>query len=209
MMDELWGSGWRHQGHLFFRYNHCFMGGKLHDILPIRIKLTDFCPSKSQRRIIQKNADLRWQIGPAFFDEETHDIFARHSARFSDNIPESIYSFFTATPADTPCECHCIRALLNGKLIAVSFMDVGLKASSSVYAIFDPDYADRSLGTLTLLRELDHARCIGLDWLYPGYGTREPSHYDYKWRFSPMQMLDWESGEWNPTDLTRLRQGVV
>jgi arginine-tRNA-protein transferase len=208
MMDELWATGWRHQGHLFFRYNHCFMGGKLHDILPIRIPLAHFVLTKSQRRIIRKNTDLRWQIGPAFFDEETHLMFERHSERFSDNVPESIYSFFTASPSDTPCECHCIRALLNGKLIAVSFLDIGLKSCSSVYAIFDPEYADRSLGTLTLLREIDHARSLGLNLLYPGYGTLEPSHYDYKWRFGPMQMLDWEKNDWRFATLPEIRQGL-
>jgi leucyl-tRNA---protein transferase len=205
MLDQLWASGWRHQGHLFFRYNHCYMGGVLHDILPVRIPVAEFQPSKSQRRVMRRNEDVRFHITPAYFDDDIHEMFERHSARFTDNIPESIYSFFTSSPADTPCECHSLRVMLNGQLIGVSFMDVGETGSSSVYAIFDPDHADRSLGTLTLLKEIEHARNLGLTHLYPGYGTRQPSHYDYKWHFHPMQMLDWDSGEWIYADLKRLR----
>jgi leucyl-tRNA---protein transferase len=205
VLDELWSSGWRHQGHLFFRYNHCYMGGHLHDIMPVRIRVQYFQPSKSQRRVMRKNEDLTWEIGPAFFDDAVHDMFSRHSERFADNVPESIYSFFTYSPADTPCQCYSLRCSLGDQLLAVSFMDVGNKSSSSVYAIFDPDHADRSLGTLTMLREIELAKNLGLDLLYPGYGTREPSHYDYKWRFSSMEVLDWDIGSWQLADVKKIR----
>jgi leucyl-tRNA---protein transferase len=205
VIDDLWANGWRHQGHLFFRYNHCYMGGQLHDILPVRIRVKYFTPSKSQRRVLRKNADVRWEIGPAYFDEATHEMFERHSERFEDNVPESIYSFFTNSPADIPCECHALRCMIGDQLIAVSFMDIGEEASSSVYAIFDPDYADRSLGTLTLLKEIEHAQELGLKLIYPGYGTRDPSHYDYKWRFNSMEVLDWEHSRWGLADLNKIR----
>lgn len=205
MLDELWSAGWRHQGHLFFRYNQCSIGQQMHDILPVRIRVADFTPSKSQRRVLRRNEDLQWEVGPAYFCPATHDIFQRHSARFKDNVPESIYSFFTRSPADTPCTCLSLRASHQGRLIAVSFLDVGHNTCSSVYAIFDPDYADRSLGNLTLLRELQLAQQLRMHYLYHGYGTREPSHYDYKLMFRALEVLDWDTGAWQPTDLPQLR----
>jgi leucyl-tRNA---protein transferase len=203
--DELWAGGWRHQGFNFFRYSHSPIQGYMHEIVPVRIRVADFTPSKSQRRVLRKNTDLKWEISPAYIDHAAHEIFHRHSSRFVENVPESLYCFFTRSPADTPCSCLSFRAYLDGRLIAVSFMDVGLNASSSAYAIFDPQYEDRSLGTLTLLKELEHSRQLGMHVLYHGYGTREPSHYDYKLRFAALEMLDWETGAWQPTHLQQLR----
>jgi arginine-tRNA-protein transferase len=81
-------------------------------------------------------------------------------------------------------------------LIAVSFMDVGERAASSVYAIFEPDHAKRALGTLTLLKEIDLARSAGMNYLYHGYGTHAPGPYDYKKQFSPLEGYDWETRRW-------------
>ena len=199
-MDQLWADGWRHQGALFFRYDACEMQGSWHHIVPVRIRVADFTMSKSQRRVWRKNQDIRWEIGPAVIDEETHIIFEKHKDRFTDNIPESIHCFFSHQPHDTPCECVSLRAYLGSKLVAASFMDTGASCTSSVYAIFDTDYAKRGLGTLTLLKEVELTRASGRRYLYPGYATRETSHYDYKKTFSALEGLHWPSGKWLPWD---------
>jgi leucyl-tRNA---protein transferase len=195
-MDELWATGWRHQGHLFFRYDACEMQGSWHQIVPVRIKVAEFRMSRSQRRVWRKNQDLRWEIGPAVIDDDTHDIFNRHRVRFSDNVPENIHCFFSDRPSDMPCDCVSLRAYLNGKLVAVSFLDYGLRSTSSVYAIFDPEHSRRGLGTLTLLKELELSAASGKEHLYPGYATREASHYDYKKTFNALQGMDWPSYQW-------------
>ncbi|MBL9115329.1 MAG: hypothetical protein JNJ83_10020 [Verrucomicrobiaceae bacterium] len=195
-MDQLWAAGWRHQGTLFFRYDACEMQGAWHDIVPVRIRVGDFQMSKSHRRVWRKNADIRWEVGPAIIDEPTHEIFERHKTRFQDNIPESIHCFFTSQPHDTPCECLSLRAFLGNRLVAASFMDMGGLCTSSVYAIFDPAFARRGLGTLTLLKEVELTRKSGRTFLYPGYATREPSHYDYKKTFSALEGLHWPSSRW-------------
>ena len=201
-MDQLWAAGWRHQGSLFFRYDACDMSGGWHRIVPVRIRVADFKMSKSQRRVWRKNADVRWEIGPAIIDEETQRLFTAHRERFTENVPDSIYSFFSIQPHVVPCECISLRAFLGGKLVASSFMDMGVVSTSSVYAIFDPEYERRGLGTLTLLKEIELTILGGRQHLYPGYATREPSHYDYKKTFSALEGLHWESAQWHPWDGT-------
>lgn len=195
-MDELWAAGWRHQGHLFFRYDACDMQGEWHQIVPVRIKVADFQMSKSQRRVWRKNQDLRWEVRPAFIDEETEQMFQAHKQRFSDNIPETIFNFFSDRPHDLPCDCLSLRAFLHDRLVAVSFLDLGHHSTSSVYAVFDPEHGKRGLGTMTLLKELELTAADGRRFLYPGYATRESSHYDYKKTFNAMQGLDWASARW-------------
>jgi arginine-tRNA-protein transferase len=86
-----------------------------------------------------------------------------------------------------------VGGYLSGRLIAASYLDVGATGVSSIYAFFDPEYAHRSLGTATVLWEIVVARRSAKRWYYPGYCYIEPSGYDYKRQFRPMQSYDWEA----------------
>ena len=49
------------------------------------------------------------------------------------------------------------------------------------------------MGTYTMLREISWAKEAGKRFLYPGYATVEPSHYDYKKLLRPLDYFDWVS----------------
>lgn len=197
-MDALWSQGWRHQGALFFRYSHCVMHGVEHDIIPLRIDLAGFTMSKSQRRVWRRNEDLRWEVEPAVLDDAMHAMFQRHSQRFTENVPTRLEDFLGPEPAHAPGTCLAVKAFLGNELIAVSFVDVGARAASSVYAIFEPEHQKRGLGTLTLLKEIEWARAAGKCFLYHGYGTRAPGPYDYKRQFASIEGYDWALEQWGP-----------
>ena len=199
LMDALWAEGWRHFGSHFFRYSLSLVeGGMLQRIMPLRIDLAEFRLSKGQRRILRGNADLAVRVAPANVDEQREAMFQRHKTRFTSNIPETLRDFMPeANPSSTPCECREIQAWERDCLIAVSYLDLGREAASSVYAIFEPEAARRSPGIFTLLQEIEFARSTGRRFLYLGYATFEPSHYDYKKRFSGVQRFDW-LGNWIP-----------
>lgn len=40
---------------------------------------------------------------------------------------------------------------------------------------------------------------MGKRWLHPGYAKEQPSAYDYKKSFRPLQHFDW-SGNWLPLE---------
>lgn len=199
IMDRLWAAGWRHFGRYFFRYDtQPAPDGGVQSITPLRIDLTSCAFTKSQRRVLRKNADLRWEISPARLDDELRAMFQRHKQRFSHNVPDMLETFLGDDPASGPCECRMVRVFDADRLIAASFFDAGQQAASSIYGIFDPAENKRSLGIFTLLLEIQHCREAGLRWLYPGYATHEPSAYDYKKQFRGTEMLDWNTGEWRP-----------
>jgi len=196
-MDGLWAAGWRHFGQVFFRYSH--QAGEQGDeqtITPLRIDLTSCVFTKSQRRVLNRNADLRTEIVPATLDDGLRAMFQRHKQRFTHNVPEDLETFLGFDPAHGPCECRMVRVFDGARLVAVSFFDVGQQAASSVYGIFEPECAKRSLGIFTMLLEISHCREAGLRWLYPGYATQERSAYDYKKQFRGTEWLDWSNGEW-------------
>jgi arginine-tRNA-protein transferase len=197
-MDLLWEAGFRHFGSHFFRYSIGLLGGDYAEVLPLRIILAEFKASKSQRKTFRKNQDLTTIIRECFIDVEKENLFFIHAERFTENRPESIYTFLSLEdPANTPCELKEICIYDGERLAAVSFLDIGENSSSSVYAMFHPDYSKRQLGIYTMLLEIEYSIQNNLQYLYPGYAYREASFYDYKKKFHPLEYFDWE-GNWLP-----------
>ncbi len=88
-----------------------------------------------------------------------------------------------------------------GPLIATALTDVLADGLSMVYSFFDPDYADRSLGTFMILDHIARARSMGLPYVYLGYWVEGSRKMDYKRRFRPQEHLGprgWTAGRLNP-----------
>ncbi len=200
--DELLASGWRHFGAHYFRYNFGFYEREIRRVLPLRIRLSDFTNSKSQRRIRRKNQDLQTVVRPVEITREKEILFERHKQRFTRDAPDSIYDFLDRDAANTPCEAFEIRVYNNKTLLAASFFDVGKRATSGVYAVFEPTESARSLGIFTMLLEIDFAREHGKNFYYSGYAYEGKSFYDYKKRFSALETYDWNDGGWKKFEQT-------
>lgn len=195
--DQLLADAWRHFGTHFFRYNYGIYEGEVRHVWPLRIRIADFALSKSQRRVLSRNSDLDIAISPTRVTAEIEELFHRHKARFASGTPNTIYDFISPQPADVPVQGLSVLVRQGEKLIAASFFDVGHRAISSIYGIFDPDIRTRSLGILTMLIELEYARDNDFDFYYHGYAYEGESFYDYKKRFSALERYDW-AGNWNP-----------
>ena len=192
-MDFLWAHGWRHFGVFFFRYSELHRRNAVQHVTPLRIELARFTLSTSQKRVLKKNQDLRFEIRDAFIDEAKEALFHRHKSRFTENVPQSIYDFLAAEPARVPCSTKEVCVFQHDQLIAVSFLDIGGLATSSVYSIFEPTEIKRSLGIYLILLSIAYSLQHGKQFYYPGYAYQEPSVYDYKKRLHGLEQYDWES----------------
>lgn len=194
--DQLLADGWRHFGEHFFRYSLGMYRSEIRRVMPLRVRLEDFRLSQSQRRVLRLNQDLSIEIGPAAITEEIHELFDRHKHRFDHGVPESIFDFVSRDPASGPTDGHQITALSReGKLFAASFFDIGASSISAIYGCFDPHEKRRSLGIFTMLKVIEFAASKGMTFYYHGYAYEGPSFYDYKKRFSGVEVFDWE-GAW-------------
>ncbi len=196
-MDFLWALGWRHFGNYFFRYSASHTPGGFRMVMPLRVDLSKFAPSRSQRRALARNGDLRVVIRDTFIDEVKEGLFYRHRERFKENVPDSIYDFLCEEPAAEPCRNREICAYDGDRLLAASFLDIGGRSTSAVYAMFEPSESKRSLGVFTMLEAIRYSRELGCKYYYPGYAYREPSGYDYKKNFAGSEYYDWKEG-WRP-----------
>ena len=198
LYDRLLADAWRHFGTHFFRYNFGVYENEIRRVLPLRIRTGVFTPSKSQRRVLRRNADLETVIKPIEITPETHDLFDRHKRRFKSGVPNTIYDFVSRNPANQPATGFEVNVRRDGKLLAVSFFDVSRVSVSSIYGVFDPEETKRSLGIFTMLKELEFASQNKKTIYYHGYAYEGASYYDYKKRFSGIEVFDWK-GNWNPS----------
>jgi len=197
-LDRLLADGWRHFGTRFFRYNWAFYELDIRRVIPLRIRLSDFRLSKSQRRVLRKNEDLALEIRPISITSETEALFDRHKRRFRQSMPDSIYDFVSHQPATVPCEAREIAVCNSeGEIIAVSYFDIGARCTSGVYAMFEPSESSRRLGILTMLKEIEHSIAAGKEFYYQGYSYEGQSFYDYKKQFAGTEGFDWK-GSWSP-----------
>ena len=196
-MDALWAEGWRHFGTYFFRYALAERGGSLCHVLPLRIVLSRFTPSRSQQRILAKNRDAQVVIRDTVLDQSKRAMFERHRTRFAENAPDSLRTFLSGEPARVPCRNQELCVYDGARLLAASILDIGATATSAVYAMFEPDEHKRSLGIFTMLKAIEYSQSLGCAHYYPGYAYREPSVYDYKKNFTALECFEWGIG-WQP-----------
>jgi arginine-tRNA-protein transferase len=128
-------------------------------------------------------------------DAEKLDLYRRYGeyqhgkgdadgARYSDFLVDSI--------ADT----YELSWRKQGRLAAVSVIDVLLTGVSSVYSYWEPDLRDWSIGTYTALFEVDLCRRNNLPYYYLGFLVPGAKTMNYKARFGPGEV--WDGENWLP-----------
>lgn len=181
--DRLIDGAWRRSGRSFYR-NHC-PGCSL--CIPIRVSPERFKPSKSQRRTIRRNRDVEVRWESLDYDEEVYGLYARYSReRHQSDASKKQYLGFLGT---TPIETGLMTYYVADRLVGVGWIDVLDHGLSSVYFAFDPGESERSLGTYSVIREIEEVRALGKQWLYLGFYVPESRKMSYKASYRPHQLL--------------------
>lgn len=193
-ISSLLAEGWRKFGPFFFRPD-C-PGCRL--CIPLRVLTADFVPSRSQRRALKRAGGLRASFGPLRAGERVWEIYRRHaSLRFAQESDRDDFLFNFYIPS---CPTLQTEVALGDELVGAGFLDHGEDCLSSVYFCFDPRYASLNPGTFSILREIEHARRLGLPYYYLGYYVPGSPRMAYKDHFRPREHYDWESRTWRRID---------
>lgn len=192
-VDYLLLNGWRHFGNYFFMPN-C---RECSACTPIRTLVTEFKPSKSQRKNFNKNNTLiTVEFSPLFFSDEIFNLYTKHSrVKFGQetSMDEFKSSFFSDALSGNS-RLSLFR--IDGKLIGVGFIDITATGLSSIYFCYDTDYSSYGLGVFSVLKEIEYAAELGKQYYYLGYYIEENSSMEYKNRYTPYETLLWEEGQW-------------
>lgn len=187
---------YRRAGHVVYRPRCAGCGA----CRQLRVPVRTFRPSRSQRRCLRRNADLRSRVGPPGLTAEKARLYARyirgrHPGSEQGDDPGTLEEFLHRGCVDG-LEIESRDAA--GRLLCVSHVDPVRDAWSSVYCYFDPDEPRRSLGTWSVLSELQACRVLGLSWYYLGYFVEGSRSMAYKARFLPCEVL--ADGVWVPRE---------
>jgi arginine-tRNA-protein transferase len=206
VFDDMLGEGWRLLGYSLVRHNYSVCRGQFCRTIPLRINLKDFQFSKSQRQLLRRNAYLDVSYHPIALGPAHEALFLRHSERFGERRPNQVASFLgpNAHREPVPGMEFSVR-LIGSELIACSYIHVGEDAISGTYCFFDPDFGQLSLGSYTMLLELQKALDLGKKYYYHGYVYDIPSQFDYKLNFSNLEAMDWKTGIWHPRERLPVR----
>ncbi len=169
--------------------------------LSARIRVADFAPNRSQRKVLARGADIRRQATSAWATEEQYELFRRYlDARHADGGMADMDTFeFAAMIEETPIRTRVIQYSLPQKggdadLIAVTLTDVFDDGLSMVYSFYDPELDRLSLGTYAILDHIALAREAGLPYVYLGYWVPGSRKMGYKAAFSALEVF--KAGVW-------------
>jgi len=168
-----------------------------------KIDVKNFEFSKSQRRIMRKNANLQMVMQSPTVTQTHLDLFEKYHAHMKNKrdwshettTPRHYYMSFVHGHGDFGYE---ILYHIDGQLVAVDLIDILPNGISSIYFYYDPDFDKLSLGTYSMLRQIQIAKNQGLDWIYMGYYVQGCQSLEYKSRYTPYHVLQgrpWDAHE--------------
>lgn len=157
-----------------------------------RLPVADYVFSRSERRVLARNADLERRLVEAEASLEQFELLRRYlSARHAaGGMADMTWPDYVAMVEDTAVRTHVIEyRAADGALAACALVDLMSDGLSLVYSFYDPAQGRRSLGSFVILDHLCQAQATGLPYVYLGYWVRGSEKMDYKARFSPIELL--------------------
>ena len=160
--------------------------------IPIRLPVAAFTPSRTQKRIWTRNADLTATLLPPVATSEQYDLFrqylnARHADGEMANMGPRDYRIMVE---ETTVDTQIIEFRTpEQKLVAVSLTDTLDDGLSAVYSFYNPQQATRSLGVYVVLFLVHQTFLLGRPYLYLGYWIPGSPKMAYKSSFRPAEIL--------------------
>ena len=168
----------------------------------VRVCVDVFRPTPNMRRVMKTNRDLVGRFRPAQATSDQYSLFRRYldSRHAEGGMAHMSVLDYALMVEDSHVESgvveyrrrgpdSAISGRDEGDILACTLTDVLADGLSMVYSFFDPDVAERSLGTLMILEHIERARKLGKPYLYLGYWVDGSTKMDYKARFRPQERL--------------------
>jgi len=165
--------------------------------LSARIRVADFHPTKSQRRVLSRNKHLIRDASAPWATEHQYELFSRYlKTRHADGGMADMDMFeFSSMVEETPVRSRIVEYATQHplyertELTSVCLTDVMDDGLSLVYSFFDPDQQRNSLGIYMILDHIRIAQEAGLPYVYLGYWVPGSPKMGYKANFNALEVF--------------------
>jgi len=154
--------------------------------ISVRVVAADFRPTRSMRRIEERNHDIIGDLRVAVPTSEQYSVFRSYlDQRHRDGgMADMTVLDYAMMVEDSHVETKLVEyraqgpdSRINGRgagaLLGVALTDVLSDGLSMVYSFYDPEYRRRSVGTFMILDHIARAHRMGLAYVYLGYWVRD------------------------------------
>ncbi len=204
--EALIERGWRRFGYMFFRP----VCSECQACESFKIDVANYSFSKSERRILNKNKNTKIVIQQPQVTTAHLQLFEKYHVHMKEKrnwdhettTARHYYMSFVHGHADFGYE---VQYYIDNVLVGIDLIDILPSGISSIYFYYDPDYAKYSLGTFSMLQQIQIAKGNHLKWIYMGYYVQGCQSLEYKSRYKPYHILqgrpcDASDPVWTPAD---------
>ncbi|WP_343598445.1 arginyltransferase [Acinetobacter sp.] len=192
-LSELSRNGFRRSGDFVYR-PECHL---CRQCLSCRVPVQDFVMNSQQKKAWKRNQDLTVKITrPNQATDIHYDLYERyirlrhHDGDMYPPSTEQFEKFLMHSCTDT----FFLELWDNDQLLCVSTCDQLDDGLSAVYTFFEPEQCRRSLGVFAILKQIEYAQSLGLDFVYLGYWVPHSKKMNYKCQYIPFELLI--DGQW-------------
>ncbi len=185
LYSQLIEQGFRRSGNEIYR-PHC---PTCSECIPTRVEVKKFIPNRNQKRCIRKNRQIAVIVKSAQFDLVHYQMYLQYQKHrhqqggMADFSKEDYMSFL----AGSWCNTLFVEFSIESELAAIAVVDLLDNALSAVYTFFSPKFSRYSLGNYAILWQLQHAKELGLDYVYLGFWIDNCQKMSYKTQYQPIQ----------------------
>lgn len=196
LIDNLLKGGFRRSQNIAYMpyCDHCSA------CVPVRVVVDEFAPRRTLAKVWRLNADVEARRVVARPTLEQFALFrayieARHADGGMADMSLLDYSMMVQDSAvDTFLTEYRIPrkdriGASDNPLVAAVLCDRLSDGISLVYSFYEPELAERSLGSYIIMEQIEFARARGLPYVYLGYWIDGSRKMAYKTRFLPQEHL--------------------
>jgi arginine-tRNA-protein transferase len=161
--------------------------------ISVRVRAKHFAPSRSQKKVLKLNADIKAEIRPPLITDEQYALLSRYlDARHGDGtMADMTMDEFRDMVESSPVTTVLVeyRRAISSELVAVALTDELSDGLSMIYSFFDTEDSQRSYGTYIILDHIRRAAEANQAYVYLGYWVENSRKMNYKSRFKPLEKL--------------------
>ncbi len=197
--NGLISQGFRRSGKFAYR-PHC---ENCRACIAVRLVLSEFAPTRSQKRAYKQHSNLTTQVLPLHFNQQHYALYESYQSLRHQDETAGESSATSKDDAEQYRQFLCqsnVESLMiefkdaNNQVKIVSVVDIVNDGVSAVYTFYDATETKASYGTYSIMWLAEWAKNLNLPYLYLGYWIQDSQKMAYKEQFKPQQKLI--DGEW-------------